>query len=291
MLDSIFGKDGRHIALGIVLLTALFFLYLIATMAGFASIRLICYSFMAVAFVESEAVPRLSPVKNTKYDDSTPITSFILGNRTTTLSTSYLLVEIVVAALMVHFDMQRLALAFYIQAAMMIVYLSLVVYLTAHPGKSEDAGAVEDETPEDVAPAHSSNRHADDTAPISHDRVDNFLKGVRAALVNTKDPKLRRETNNLIEALKACPRDSYESMNDVDTQMAMLIGELGERVKADETDIALECVMLTRILCDQRTALYEQIVSGNREERKERRKETRARQAAARPRRKSNKKR
>lgn len=272
MLDKIFGKEGRHIAFGVVVLTILVALFLVSFVAGFVSIQLVCYSFMAAAFVEAMAIPRLSPIKTSKYDEATPVTSYILGNRTTSISMSYLFIEIIVAAVMVHFNMGRITLAFYIQAAMMIAYLSLIGFVTSHPGKSEERRDVTKETPDDVAPAKSGNRHADDSKPVSHERVGEFLKGLHAALANTKDPEVRKQINKLIEALKKCPPDSYESMNEVDTQIMALIGELGERVKADENDIAKECVMLVMVLSNQRTALYNKIIKQNRQARKDQKK-------------------
>lgn len=269
MLDRIFGRDGRHVAFGIIVLTALVALFVLSVVAGFASIQLVCYSFMAAAFVESLAVPRLSPIKTSVYDESTPMTSYILGNRTTTLSTSYLLIEIIVAAIMLHFGFDRLTLAFYIQAAMMVAYLSLVAFVTAHPGKSEERIGAAERTADEVEPAHTSNRHADDTKPVSHERMGQLVKELLAILPRTSDAETKKQIERLADALKKCPPDSYESMNDVDMQMSALIAELGERVKNGEWDMAKECVMLVLVLSNQRIALYNQIVKANRKARKE----------------------
>lgn len=269
VLDKIFGRDGRHIGFGIIVLTILVALFFVSALAGFSSLQLICYSFMAAAFVESIAVPRLSPIKTSVYDESTPVTSYILGNRTTTLSTSYLLIEIIVAAVMLHFNFGRLTLAFYIQAAMMVAYLSLVAFVTSHPGKSEERHEASDLNSDEVEPAHTSNRHADDSKPVSHERMGQLIKELLTIMPKTTDAETRKQLERLVDALKKCPPDSYESMNDVDMQMSALTAELGERVRNREWDMAKECVMLVLVLSNQRTALYNQILKANRKARKD----------------------
>jgi hypothetical protein len=251
-----FQKDTRHIAFGIVVLGMLIVLYVVASLLQIVSIVSICASFLVGAFVLALVVPRLSPVQTTKYDEGTPVTNYILGNRMTFLSYNYLFIEIIVAAVMIRTSFDRLTMGFYIQAALLIVYLSLVGYMTARPGTAPVDG--EDEP--DQIPAARPVPNADDSRPIADDRPKIWINAVVKSQRDATDPKLKTHMKKVVTALRGCPQNSYESMNEVDYQINALVGELGYRVTEGKTDVAIECCQLICILIEQRTGLYQQIV-------------------------------
>ena len=251
-----FQKDTRHIALGIVVLGVLIVVFVVTSILHLVSIVSICASFLVGAFVLALAVPRLSPVQTTKYDEGTPVTSYVLGNRMTFLSYNYLFLEVIVAAVMIRTSFDQLTMGYYIQAALLVVYLSLVGYITARPGTA----AVDGEASSGQVPAARPVPNADDSRPIADDRpriwIDAVVQSERAA----RDPELKTNIKKVVSALRACPQNSYESMNEVDYQINALVGELGYRVKEGKLDVAIECCQLICILIEQRTGLYDQIM-------------------------------
>ncbi len=291
-------KENRHITAGVWTLVILVVLYIIMRVAGIATPQLVCLSFIAASIVLMIIVPRLSPVKTTTYDDRSPITSYLLGGRISSTSTNYMLIEIVVSSLILYFKPAwSLNMVFYLQAAMLIIYLSFISYFTARPSKTETTKSVEELTSDDVVPATTGMRKADDSTPMASDNMKKIAAEAKKSLHLTDDAELRSRIQLAIRALENSPADSYESMSQVDYQLACLASELVERCRRKERSEAIECCDLIVVLSEQRTALHDQIVSTREkaEERRAWREDNKARTAAAKQankgRRKSRKKR
>lgn len=252
-----FNKETRHIAFGIVVLGILIALYAAGVALGFLNVARVCIAFVAAAFVLAMVVPRLSPVQTTKYDETTPVTSYVLGNRMTFLSYNYLFLQAIIAAVMIRIGYDRLAMAFYIQMAVLVVYLSLVGYMTARPGTAAEDG----ESQPDQIPAARPVPNADDSKPIASDRTKIWIDAVVGAGHGVSDAKLKSNVNKAVDALRKAPVNSYESMNEVDYQINAIVGELPYRIKEGKVDLAIECCQLICILVEQRTGLYNQIVA------------------------------
>lgn len=242
-----FNKENRYMTVGIAILLGLIALYLLAVTMGWATIHYLCLEFVIGAFTLMMVMPRLCPVQFTTYDEKTPTTSHIFGTVITNLGTLYFILEIAAAAVLIAVNYSPLTGAMYIQAALMVVYMSMLAFLAQHPAE-RSATTANGKTP--------TQGSAGAGAIISTSRRDLMMKELRSTRQNTNDPQIRQLIDQVLAALQKSPANSYQSMDEVDHQLAGLIGELGVRVQNGEKDMAVECLQLCTILVQQRNDLY-----------------------------------
>lgn len=245
--EAMFNKENRYMTVGILILAALIALYLVAVAMGWASVRYVCLEFVVGAFTEMLVVPRLCPVEMTKYDENTPKTSRIFGTAITNTSTIYFFIEIIVAAVLITTEPTTLTGTMYIQAALMVVYLSMVAFLAAHPAER---------TGKDANGKTPTQGSAGAGEVLSTQRRDRMIAEVRKARKASSNPQISQLADHVIDELQKSPATSYKSMDEVDHQLAGLVGELGIRVQNGEKDMAVECLQLCDILIAQRNDLY-----------------------------------
>lgn len=239
-------SNNTYMLFGMGVLLVLVVLFVLATQMGWASTRYTCFEFVVGAFLDMLVIPRLAPITYTKYDEKTPKTSRILGTVITNAGTLYFILEIALAAVFISIDFGPLMRAMYIQAAVMIVYLSVVAFLVANPAESENE-----------APKTKTTGSAGGGEVISTERRDRMIKELRRIKPKATSKELANLTDQIIDQLVKSPATSYQSMDESDHQLAMLIGELEVRFKEHNDDMARECLQLCGIIIEQRNELYQ----------------------------------
>lgn len=237
---------NTYLFFGIGVLLVLVILFVLSTLMGWASTRYTCFEFVVGAFLEMLVIPRIAPITYTKYDEKTPKTSRILGTVITNAGTLYFIIEIALAAIFIASDFGPLLRAMYIQAAVMIVYLSVVAFLVANPAESED------NTPKTKTMGSAGGGNV-----LSTERRDRMIKELRRIKPKAPSKELRDLTDQVIDQLVKSPATSYQSMDEADHQLAMLIGELEVRFGERNDDMARECLQLCSIIIEQRNDLYQ----------------------------------
>lgn len=239
-------KANNYLFFGMGVLLVLVILFVVSIVMGWASTRYTCLEFVVGAFVEMLVIPRLAPITYTKYDEQTPKTSRIFGTTITNTGTIYFIIEIALAAIFINTNYGPLMRVMYIQAAVMIVYLAVVAFLVARPAEWEMGNS--------QAPTTGASGGGE---VLSTERRDRMIKELRRIKPKAPNKELRDLTDQVLAQLQKSPTTSYQSMDESDHQLAMLIGELEVRFEEHNDDMARECLQLCSIIIEQRNDLYQ----------------------------------
>lgn len=233
----------RTITAGMAFLVAIFAIFIFFNLTGLGTAATVSYAFIVFGFVAMCLMPRYLP-KDEAADAAMPTTTKFLGGSSTRITTTYFLIELVVAACFISlWNSETMLFAFFVQTGLFVVYLSYAIYQSNTATKN---------TPEARAQTRAQTRGKSRGVQ----KMPQILSQARGLEARAKGTRYEKVAHSIAVKLTHGPKESFEGTLDLEEQIAGFLFEFDTLLKEQgDAELMDDCARLLPALIDQRNEL------------------------------------